>query len=49
MLRELEEVRDRSQGQDIGVKVDDFSEVLLKTEYVKFCQGRMQIRSTCKE
>jgi hypothetical protein len=46
VLGKLEELRDWSQRQDVGVEVDDLSEILLQTENMKFRQGGMQIRST---
>lgn len=46
VLWKVEEMRDWTQWQDIGVEIDYFSEMLLQTEDVKLGQCRMQIRST---
>jgi hypothetical protein len=46
---EVEEVRDGTQRQDIGIEVDDFPEVFLETEDVELGECRMQIGSSWKE
>jgi len=42
-----EQVRDRADGQDIGIEVDDLGE-LSEPERVKFGEGGVEIRSSCR-
>lgn len=45
-MRQGEQVRERSQREDIGIEVYDLA-VLIQTEYVQLCENRMQIGPTC--
>lgn len=41
----VEQVRKRTNGEDVGVEEDDFI-ILSEAEYMQFCKDSVEIRTT---